>query len=128
IKNWGSAAIACLITLYFFRKNLIGIHESSGKAMKIMILTTVMAIVVLGWCGLTLVMKGGPEQAIPLKPDFAPKMNYDKDQIEDPLGFIGKTEFAKELRPEEPEENPINWWSLVGLAGIMIAFGHSILA
>src|SRR6202795_53613 len=27
-KNWGSVAIACLITLYFFRQNLLGIHES----------------------------------------------------------------------------------------------------
>ena len=44
IKTWGSVAIACLITLYFFRENLLGIHESSGKALKIMIATTVMGV------------------------------------------------------------------------------------
>ncbi len=43
IKRWGSVLIACAVTLYFFRQNLIGIHESSGKALKIMIATTVMA-------------------------------------------------------------------------------------
>src|SRR5689334_14467530 len=29
IKNWGSVIVACAITLYFFRQNLLGIHESS---------------------------------------------------------------------------------------------------
>ena len=32
VRSWGSVVIACLITLYFFRQNLVGIHESSGKA------------------------------------------------------------------------------------------------
>src|SRR5438132_13257814 len=27
--RWGSVVMACLITLYFFRQNLLGIHESS---------------------------------------------------------------------------------------------------
>ena len=58
VINWGSVVIACLITLYFFRQNLIGIHESSDKAMKIMIATTIMAVVMLVWCGITLVVQG----------------------------------------------------------------------
>src|SRR5258708_26047443 len=33
IKQYGSVVIAVSITLYFFRQNLIGIHESSGKAL-----------------------------------------------------------------------------------------------
>src|SRR6266849_3872649 len=49
-KSLGSVIIACLITLYFFRKNIIGIHESSDKALKIMLITTVMAVVILTWC------------------------------------------------------------------------------
>ncbi len=47
IKQWGSVAIACAVTLYFLRQNLLGIHESSGKALKIMIATTVMAVIML---------------------------------------------------------------------------------
>ncbi len=49
--DWGSVVIAICITLYFFRQNLIGIHESSEKALKIMIATTIMAAVVMSWCG-----------------------------------------------------------------------------
>ena len=45
--RWGSVAIACAVTLYFLRQNLLGIHESSGKALKIMIATTVMAVIML---------------------------------------------------------------------------------
>src|SRR5207249_292105 len=52
VRNWGAVAIACAITLYFFRQNLLGIHESSEKALKIMFATTVMAVIMLGWCGL----------------------------------------------------------------------------
>src|SRR5947209_5562943 len=33
-KSWGSVLLAVAATLYFFRQNLIGIHESSDKAMK----------------------------------------------------------------------------------------------
>src|SRR6202023_2126803 len=36
-KAWGSAAIACPGTLYFFRQNLLGIHEARRKALKLQI-------------------------------------------------------------------------------------------
>src|SRR6516165_778561 len=47
IKQYGAVVVAVCITLYFFRKNLIGIHESSGKALRIMGFTTVVAVIVL---------------------------------------------------------------------------------
>ncbi len=75
--NWGSVAIAVAITLYFFRQNIIGIHESSGKALKIMIATTVMAVVILVWCGITLIVRGGPVNRVPAMPDFNKKIVYD---------------------------------------------------
>ena len=59
--------IASSVTLYFFRQNLLGIHESSGKALKIMIATTVMAVVMLGWCVTTLAIEG-PRNAVPAHP------------------------------------------------------------
>src|SRR5262245_20368546 len=43
----GSVVIACGITLYFFRQNILGIHESSDKALWIMKITTVMAVLML---------------------------------------------------------------------------------
>ena len=79
-----SVAIACLITLYFFRQNLIGIHESSGKALKIMVATTVMAVVMLAWCGATLAVRG-PVNAFPLAPDLRPKIEYEVVQGKDPV-------------------------------------------
>src|SRR5262249_60087657 len=54
----GSAAIAVAITLYFWHQNILGIEESSDKAMKIMGVTTVMVVVMVAWCGVTLWMRG----------------------------------------------------------------------
>src|SRR5215813_13894382 len=34
VIRWGAVVLAALVTLYFFRQNLLGIHESSDKAMK----------------------------------------------------------------------------------------------
>ncbi len=55
IKSWGAVAFAVAVTVYFFWQNLRGIHESSDKAFKIMVATTVMAVVLVGACGWTLV-------------------------------------------------------------------------
>jgi nucleotide-binding universal stress UspA family protein len=150
IKAYGSAAIAALVTLYFFRQNLLGIHESSEKAFKIMIATTIMAAVMLTWCGATLYVKGPapkdpvrPELGrndVPLAPAFQRKMNYDSGRIEDPLGFVTNTRLGDKLRAISPPETdpsvsitpprpvPYPWLSLIGLLGLALAFGHSILA
>jgi amino acid transporter len=167
VKRWGSVLIACGITLYFFRQNLLGIHESSGKALKIMVATTVMAVVVLLWCFVTLLVKG-PANPMPapipnldrkieykevevedpvtkekqkvwakdpitnqLVPDTdeqgnpKPKFNEATGTVEDPLGFIGRwfPSFADKIR-----HPPGGWLTLIGLLGLGIAFGHSILA
>jgi amino acid transporter/nucleotide-binding universal stress UspA family protein len=144
IKNWGSVAIAVAITVYFFRQNLIGIPESSDKALKIMMATTVMVVIVLAWSGLTLAIKG-PANDLPsgmpeltkkfqVEPSGELKKDDDGSPIplrnpltnrqEDPLGFIGDyfPNLAESLR------DPGSWWNLVGLIGLIIAFGHSILA
>jgi hypothetical protein len=51
IEAWGAVVICCLVTLYFYRINVRGIHESSDRALKIMVLTTIMVVVMLAWCG-----------------------------------------------------------------------------
>src|SRR6202163_2848154 len=74
IKRWGAVFLAIAITLYFFRQNLIGIHESSEKALKIMIATTIMAVVTISWCLVTLAVQGpahnkdGTVNTVPLQP------------------------------------------------------------
>ena len=75
VKRWGAVLLAILVTLYFFRQNLLGIHESSDKALKIMIATTIMAIIILAWCGVSLAMKGAAND-VPWKPDLSPKWQH----------------------------------------------------
>jgi amino acid transporter len=133
----GSAAIAIAITVYFWRVNIRGIHESSDRALKIMGATTVMAVIIIVWCTATLVVH--PEKAhLPtMVPDLSradapgsPKLDAEGKPITDamggpldPLGFIGRTPVGDALRPER-----IEWLSLFGVLGIFVAFGHSILA
>lgn len=95
-----SAAIAVAITLYFWRQNILGIEESSDKAMKVMGVTTVMIVLMLGWCGLTLWLRGAS-----LPP-------FDLHFSDESLGWLKGT----------------GWERNIGAVGIMIAFGHSILA
>ena len=45
-----AAGIAALITIYFWWRNTKGIHESSDDALKIMYVTTVMVVLLIGWC------------------------------------------------------------------------------
>jgi amino acid transporter/nucleotide-binding universal stress UspA family protein len=128
VTEWGSVAFACAITLYFFRKNIIGIHESSEKALYIMIATTVMAVVIFAWCGFTLWVQG-PKSSVFREVDLQPKIDYSAEDPAtapkiDPTGFLSKTSLADKLRSLHGKE----WFSLVGLIGLFIAFGHSILA
>ena len=96
----GSAAIAVAITLYFWHQNILGIEESSDKAHNIMAVTTVMVVVMLVWCSATLWVRGAT-----LPP-------FELHFSDDALGWLTGTRWAK----------------TVGAVGIVIAFGHSILA
>ena len=53
-----AAAFAVVVTLYFWHKNIIGIHESSEKALRIMQITTVMVVMLIAWCLVTIFTKG----------------------------------------------------------------------
>lgn len=135
IKSGGSVAIACAVTIYFLNQNLVGIHESSSKALKIMIATTVMGVVMLTWSGVTLAVRGSVNDIPSWKPDLNKRVEVAEDgkitpmldpitgEQQDPLGTLGR--FPKIA---EPIRNPHSWLSIVGLIGILIAFGHSILA
>src|ERR1700682_747993 len=62
-----AATFAIVITIYFWWQNTLGIEESSGKAMAIMKVTTVMAVMMIIWCGLTLAMRGAHLPPLELK-------------------------------------------------------------
>ena len=92
--NWGAVLIACAVTVYFFRQNMRGIHESSDKAMKIMIATTVMAIIMIGWCLITLAVNG-PANNVPLQPDLQPKFELKETEGVDPNTGEARPEWIK---------------------------------
>src|SRR5215210_4627350 len=55
--NYFAAGIAALVTIYFWWRNTKGIHESSNDALKIMYVTTVMVVLLIAWCGFTILTK-----------------------------------------------------------------------
>jgi amino acid transporter len=103
-EGWGAACIAIAVTLYFWRKNIIGIHESSDKALRIMQITTVMVIAMILWSLWTIAHRGA---ALPPFPRLE-NLRFS----EDALGWLHGTD----------------WVQKIGFLGILIAFGHSILA
>jgi len=59
--NAFSVFFSVAVTAYFWRSNIKGVPESSGKALRIMQITTVMVVILLIWCPLTLAIRGGAQ-------------------------------------------------------------------
>ena len=55
--NLFAACFGVVVTVYFWWSNIKGIHESSGKALRIMQITTVMVVAFLIWCPITLLLR-----------------------------------------------------------------------
>src|SRR5690349_16961159 len=64
--NAFAAIFGVVVTVYFWWSNVKGIHESSGKALRIMQITTVMVVAFLIWCPITLFLQ--PEVHLPPLP------------------------------------------------------------
>src|SRR5579862_4905093 len=73
--NSTSAVFAIAVTVYFWWENIKGIPESSGKALRIMYVTTVMVVVMIAWCILTVWVRGAhlPPFPTPANLTFAPE-------------------------------------------------------
>jgi hypothetical protein len=54
----GAAVFAVLVIVYFWRLNLIGIEESSARALSIMKVTAAMVVILLVWGLLTVLLRG----------------------------------------------------------------------
>jgi amino acid transporter len=99
-----ATVFAVIVTVYFWWSNLKGIHESSAKALRIMQITTVMVVIFLVWCTVTLLMRGPaqtPPAPLPSNLEFG----------QDDLGWLAGTA-----------------WIQVSAVAIIVAFGHSLLA
>ncbi len=103
--NGTAATVAIAITLYFWWENIKGVPESSGKALRIMELTTIMVVVLITWCVYTLWVRGGWH----LPPMPTPQnMKLDKGS----LGWLDR----------------YHWAHTVTLIIIFVGLGHSVLA
>ena len=102
-EHYLAALFAVGVTIYFWWTNTVGIGFSSGKALRIMQITTVMVVILVGWCVLTIFTKG--YQPVP-----APTLANLKFG-DDALGWLKGT-----VAP-----------TLTAVA-ILIGLGHSLLA
>jgi amino acid transporter len=99
-----AAGLAVIVVLYFWWKNTQGMHESSQKALQIMAITTVMVVILLIWCTITVLR--APIQ-LPPNPLHAGVIPLNKES----LGWLNGTWFGH-----------ITWIIL------FVGFGHSVLA
>jgi amino acid transporter len=137
--NLFAAGIAALITIYFWWRNTKGIHESSGDALKIMYITTVMVVMLILWAGFTILTQPDKQR---MPPSPAPRnLSFNRDAVgwlpqvapkalqELPAEAPPADSPAPETVREEPRYGFIpNAGALLGLIGILMAFGHSFLA
>ena len=103
-ENHFSAVFAVIVVLYFWWKNTQGIHESSEKALQIMMITTVMVVILIVWCTITVFRV--PIQ-IPPNPLHPGVVRLNKES----LGWLDGT-----------------WITHLTWIILFVGFGHSVLA
>jgi amino acid transporter len=103
-ENTFAACFGSLVAIYFWRKNTQGIHESSQKAVQIMIITTVMVVILIIWCTITALKIPVHLPPNPLTPGVVP-LNKES------LGWLDGT-----------------WISHLTIIILFVGFGHSVLA
>lgn len=102
--NATAATFAVLVTIFFWWENIKGIPESSEKALRIMYVATAMVVAMIAWCAYTMWTRGAH---LPPLPRLA-NLSYSGDA----LGWLRHTSLPY----------------TVGLIGILIGLGHSVLA
>jgi amino acid transporter len=100
-----AAGLAVIVVIYFWWKNTQGMHESSQKALQIMVITTVMVVILLIWCTITVLR--APIQ-LPPNPLHAGVVPLNKES----LGWLYSSPWLSHLT-----------WIIA-----FVGFGHSVLA
>ncbi len=109
--NATACAICIAVVIYFWRLNIIGMHESSERALRIMQITAVMVVVMIIWCVATLIVSPNPVHLPPLPLPENLHFQYNETTKSHPLGWLLHTSLPS-----------------IGFVGVLIAFGHSVLA
>jgi amino acid transporter len=102
-RDFAAACFAAFVTVYFWWVNIKGLPESSEKALRIMYVTTTMLVLLIAWCSYTLVVRGAhlPPWPLPQNLHFSPEA----------LGWLRGSQLPT-----------------IGVLGILIGLGHSVLA
>jgi len=101
--NYFAAGVAVIVVIYFWWKNSQGIHESSQKAVQIMVITTVMVVILIVWCTITVLRTPVQLPPSPLHPGIIP-LNKES------LGWLP------------------TWFGHFTWIILFVGFGHSVLA
>jgi amino acid transporter len=101
--NLTAASFAVAVTLYFWWQNVKGIPESADKALKIMQITTVMVVLLIGWCVYTVWVRGSHLPPLPRPANMRVS--------EGALGWLFHTGFSQ-----------------IGIILVFVGLGHSVLA
>jgi amino acid transporter len=109
--NYFAAAFGIVVTAYFWWKNIQGMHESSEKAMRIMQITTVMVVILIAWCCITLIVHPETRHLPPL-PTHQSIIVANEYSHGDTLGWLAHMPLLVMLP-----------WVLM-----LVGFGHSVLA
>jgi amino acid transporter len=133
--NHLAAVLAVAVVLYFWWRNVQGIHESSDDALKIMWVATPMVVLMILWGGVTILVH--PDQQRLPPPPTPAHLSFNDDAV----GWMPKLLPGSFVRqpgdvPTPADEAPggSHWGfiphagRLLGLIGILIGMGHSILA
>jgi amino acid transporter len=110
-ENAFAACFGALVAIYFWRKNTQGIHESSQKAVQIMIITTVMVVILIVWCTITVLKVPVQLPPSPFTPGIVP-LNKES------LGWLDNT-WITHLKSGS---------ALLTFLIVFVGFGHSVLA
>ncbi len=98
--NFFAVIFGVAVITYFWRANIKGIRESSGTNVKIVAFVAVIGAVLLGWSAYTIYVRG-----FTLPP-------FTLDFSDEALGWT----------------KHISWLKPIGFIGLLMAFGHAILA
>ena len=102
--DFGAAFFAILCTVYFWWYNIKGVHESSQKAMRIMQVTTVMVVILIGRCDYTIWLRHPALPPLPHPRNLRLEPNA--------MGWLYGVHFAH----------------FAGVIAIFVGLGHSVLA
>ncbi len=109
--DYFAAGFGIVVTIYFWWKNIQGMHESSEKAMRIMQVTTVMVVMLIVWCLITIALHPATRHLPPM-PTSHSILAANVHSHGDTLGWLAHFPML----------------AMLPFVLMLVGFGHSVLA